>query len=172
VRVILTPCPSFGRSALRLITIGVPDCSDVLAVLADEMGVESVCCPSLNSSYEHLARFKPHIALVNPELSELGEIGVVRAMHLLAPHCDVVLAVHEWDQEVEVEAVKAGALACLRMPIDWLRLREILLHAVKRHEWHERPDAAAFSHEWGLPPEEPPADESFWNPPGYLTRHA
>jgi DNA-binding NtrC family response regulator len=162
---------SFVHSPLRLLTIDVPECTDVLEVLADEIGVEAVCCPTLDDAFEQLARFKPHIVVVNPRVSELGEIGMLRAMHVLAPHCDVVLAVPEWDSEVEVEAVKAGALACLTMPIDWLRVRDILLNAAKRHQRVERTDLHVPLYEWTVAADAQD-DGSFWSPPGYLTRCA
>src|SRR5438128_57448 len=121
------------QGGLRLLVVdAAPALPDALEEMAVALGYELVQCHTMAHGFTELARFQPHVAIVDPETCELGGIGVVRAIRLLAPDCEVILTEVDSTSDFGLEAVRAGALECMTKRASLLRLKEILLRAATR----------------------------------------
>ena len=84
-----------------------------------------------------LAELKPDVALVDLQMPELSGIDVLKAVRAADPECQVILMTGNATVETAVEAVKAGALDYLAKPLDFDRLRKLLVdvrEAIERRE--------------------------------------
>src|SRR5262249_18124821 len=112
---------------LRLLVVDrSPALSREFEPLAKEFDVEVVLCASLADGFAELARFQPHVAVVDPDLGDIGTVGAVRGIRALAPICDVVLTSVDPTSEIGVEALKAGAMACIARGAIVSSLRTVL----------------------------------------------
>jgi two-component system response regulator HydG len=83
-----------------------------------------------DSGQEALACFndvKPDAALVDLRMSGLTGIDVLRAIRAIDPECEVILMTGDATVDTAIDAVKAGALDYLGKPLDFDRLRELLV---------------------------------------------
>ena len=99
---------------------------DALEELAFELRCGMVVCRTMTDAFAELVQFKPHVVIVDPDVCELGAIGLVRAIGLAAPGCEVILTAVDGTSGVGLEAVKAGALECMTKRESLPRLREVL----------------------------------------------
>ncbi|MGH9141374.1 MAG: sigma-54-dependent transcriptional regulator [Vicinamibacterales bacterium] len=70
---------------------------------------------------------RPDVALVDLQMPELNGIDVLKAVRAADPDCQVILMTGNATVETAIEAVKAGALDYLAKPIDFDRLRQLLV---------------------------------------------
>ncbi len=70
---------------------------------------------------------RPDVALVDLQMPELNGIDVLKAVRAADPECQVILMTGNATVETAIEAVKAGALDYLAKPIDFDRLRQLLV---------------------------------------------
>jgi DNA-binding NtrC family response regulator len=73
-----------------------------------------------------LASFRPHVALVDLQMPELGGIDVLKAIRQADPDCQVILMTGNASVDTAIEAVRAGALDYLTKPLDFERLGPLL----------------------------------------------
>jgi DNA-binding NtrC family response regulator len=73
-----------------------------------------------------LPAVKPHVALVDLQMPEIGGLDVLRAIREADPACQVILMTGNATVDTAIEAVKGGALDYLSKPFDSARLRELL----------------------------------------------
>src|SRR5262245_16348868 len=82
------PCLSESAMLRLLIVDRSPSLFHAIRPLADELQFEMVLCESLADAFAELPRFQPHIAVVDPDLGEIGTVGAVRGIRALAPVCE------------------------------------------------------------------------------------
>src|SRR5688572_8931412 len=73
-----------------------------------------------------LTTFRPHVALVDLQMPELGGIDVLKAIRNADPECQVILMTGNASVDTAIEAVRAGALDYLSKPLDFDRLGSLL----------------------------------------------
>ncbi len=108
----------------------VDDDPAVLAIVerfASELGFQVVSRSGGREALACLDAVKPDAALVDLQMPEIGGIDVLRAIRSAHPDCQVILMTGNATVETAIEAVKAGALDYLSKPLDFARLRELLL---------------------------------------------
>ena len=71
--------------------------------------------------------------LVDLQMPEVSGIDVLRAIRAAEPECQVILMTGNPTVETAIEAVKAGALDYLTKPLDFERLRELLIDGARGH---------------------------------------
>jgi len=76
---------------------------------------------------DQIGDLRPHVAIVDQQLSEANGIDVLQKARLRDPDCQVILMTANASVDAVLRAFKAGALDCLRKPIDVDRLREMLI---------------------------------------------
>ena len=74
-----------------------------------------------------LSDLKPDVALVDLQMPELTGIDVLKAVRAADPECQVILMTGNATVETAIQAVKAGALDYLTKPLDFERLRKLLV---------------------------------------------
>ena len=92
-----------------------------------------------------LSNLKPDVALVDLRMPELSGIDVLKAVRAAEPACQVILMTGNATVETAIEAVKAGALDYLTKPLDFERLRTLLVEvrdSIQRREQMMEVDAA------------------------------
>jgi DNA-binding NtrC family response regulator len=92
-----------------------------------------------------LSNLKPYVALVDLQMPELSGIDVLKAVRAAEPECQVILMTGNATVETAIEAVKAGALDYLTKPLDFDRLRALLIEvrdSIQRREQMMEVDAA------------------------------
>ena len=92
-----------------------------------------------------LSNLKPDVALVDLRMPELSGIDVLKAVRAAEPECQVILMTGNATVETAIEAVKAGALDYLTKPLDFDRLRTLLVEVrdgIQRREQMMEVDAA------------------------------
>ena len=92
-----------------------------------------------------LSNLKPDVALVDLRMPELSGIDVLKAVRAAEPECQVILMTGNATVETAIEAVKAGALDYLTKPLDFERLRTLLVEvrdSIQRREQMMEVDAA------------------------------
>ena len=67
------------------------------------------------------------MVLVDLQMPELSGIDVLKAVRAADPECQVILMTGNATVETAIEAVKAGALDYLAKPLDFDRLRKLLV---------------------------------------------
>ena len=116
--------------------------SPVLFVIDDEPGMLTLVQRAVSSTgYRTVLHSKPmealamlaheraDAALVDLRMPELGGLDVLRAIRQVQPECGVILMTGHASVESAIEAVKLGALDYLTKPLDFERLRQLLVGA-------------------------------------------
>jgi two-component system, NtrC family, response regulator HydG len=84
---------------------------------------------SAREALASLATDRPEMALIDLQMPELGGLDVLRAIRQAQPQCGVILMTAHASVDTAIEAVKIGALDYLTKPLDFLRLKELLIGA-------------------------------------------
>lgn len=82
-----------------------------------------------NEALSVLAHERADAALVDLRMPELGGLDVLRAIRQVQPECGVILMTGHASVDTAIEAVKLGALDYLTKPVDFTRLRQLLIDA-------------------------------------------
>jgi two-component system, NtrC family, response regulator HydG len=114
----------------------------VLFVIDDEPGMLSLIERAVSSTgYRTVLHSNPgealtmlahegaDAALVDLRMPDLGGLDVLRAIRQVQPACGVILMTAHASVDTAIEAVKLGALDYLTKPIDFDRLRQLLVDA-------------------------------------------
>jgi DNA-binding NtrC family response regulator len=115
-----------------------PTVRDVVARLAAPLGFEVQVFENGHAALAELSRRSPDGALVDLQMPSIGGLSVLREFKRLAPVCEVILMTGYATIDTAVEAIKLGASDYLTKPLEFARLRELLLgihqEAVRRAE--------------------------------------
>ena len=114
----------------------------VLFVIDDEPGMLSLIERAVSSTgyrtvlhsnpseaISMLAHERADAALVDLRMPEVGGLDVLRAIRQVQPACGVILMTGHASVDTAIEAVKLGALDYLTKPVDFDRLRQLLVEA-------------------------------------------
>jgi DNA-binding NtrC family response regulator len=104
-----------------------PDIPAVVKRFAHKLGFQVTYHNSGPAALAALPDLKPDVALVDLQMPELSGIDVLKAMRAAQPDCQVILMTGNATVETAIEAVKAGALDYLTKPLDFDRLRKLLV---------------------------------------------
>ena len=74
-----------------------------------------------------LPRLTADVAIVDLSMPEVNGLEMLRAIHEVNPSCQVILMTGQATVDSAIEAVKIGALDYLQKPLEFNRLRELLL---------------------------------------------
>jgi two-component system response regulator HydG len=99
---------------------------------------------SARAALSSLPDIKPDIALVDLQMPDVNGLDVLRQIRATLPACQVSLMTGNASVDTAIEAVKLGALDYLTKPLDFDRLRELLItvrKSVERRETLLRVDA-------------------------------
>ncbi|MCX6538375.1 MAG: sigma-54 dependent transcriptional regulator [Acidobacteria bacterium] len=91
-----------------------------------EAGYDVVSCAGGTQALDQLQR-RPAFALVDLRMPDVDGLQVLRAVRERVPTCEMVLMSGEATIEEAVEAVQLGAIDYLRKPLDFDRLRRLLV---------------------------------------------
>ena len=103
--------------------------ADTLRSLAVDLDIDMVQCASMSDAFAKVARLQPHVAVIDADLCDLGGVGVVRAVRVLAPACEVILTSVDPTSDAGLEAIRAGALECMTKAASITRLRTLLVRS-------------------------------------------
>jgi DNA-binding NtrC family response regulator len=118
----------FAPGASRLLIVDDdPDIPAVIERFARKLGFEATSRTSGRDALAALPDLKPDVALVDLQMPELNGIDVLKAVRAADPACQVILMTGNATDETAIEAVKAGALDYLSKPLDFDRLRTLLV---------------------------------------------
>jgi DNA-binding NtrC family response regulator len=132
-------------SSRLLIVDDDPTIPAVVERFARKLGFVVTYHRSGPDALEALATLKPDVALVDLQMPELSGIDVLKAVRAAEPQCQVILMTGNATVETAIEAVKAGALDYLAKPLDFDRLRALLVEvrdSIQRREQMMEVDAA------------------------------
>jgi len=121
--------PPIASEAVRLRLLVVADDHTVLPIIeqcARQLGFDVLERRIGREVLEQIGDLRPHVALVDLQTSEAGSLEVVHNARLRDPDCQVILMTANASADTVLRAIKAGALDCLRKPIEIGRLRELL----------------------------------------------
>lgn len=90
-------------------------------------GFETQLFSSGQQALAAVAEQAPDVALVDLQMPEMGGLDVLRAVRAAHPECQVVLMTGHSSVDTAMEAVKLGALDYLSKPVDFDRLRQLLI---------------------------------------------
>jgi two-component system, NtrC family, response regulator HydG len=120
--------PAFVPGASRLLIVDDdPDIPAVIERFARKLGFEVTYRGSGRDALAALSDLKPDVALVDLQMPQLGGMDVLKAVRAADPECQVILMTGNATVETAIEAVKAGALDYLSKPLDFDRLRKLLV---------------------------------------------
>ena len=122
-----------------------PDIPAVVERFARKLGFAVTYHASGPDALAALSVLKPDVALVDLQMPELSGIDVLKAVRAAEPECQVILMTGNATVETAIEAVKAGALDYLTKPLDFERLRALLVEvrdSIHRREQMMEVDAA------------------------------
>ena len=115
-------------SAPRLLVIDDdPSVAAVIERFAHQLGFEVTFRQSAPDALALLTTLKPNVVIDDLRMPTLGGIEVLHAVHQLDPDCQVILMTGNATVDTAMLAVKAGALDYLSKPLDFDRLRELLI---------------------------------------------
>jgi DNA-binding NtrC family response regulator len=132
-------------SSRLLIVDDDPSIPVVVERFARKLGFEVTYHGSGPEALAALSTLKPDVALVDLQMPELSGIDVLKAVRAAEPQCQVILMTGNATVETAIEAVKAGALDYLAKPLDFDRLRALLVEvrdSIQRREQMMEVDAA------------------------------
>ena len=101
------PEPSSGRPRLLI----VDDEESIVPAIehfARRLGFDVEYRRSGREALAALAELKPHVAMVDLQMPELGGIDVLKAVRAADPDCEVILMTGNPSVDTAIEAVKAG----------------------------------------------------------------
>jgi DNA-binding NtrC family response regulator len=125
-----------GPLSQLLIVDDDPGIPVVVERFARKLGFEVTYRSSGPEALAALSVLKPAVALVDLQMPELSGIDVLKAVRAAEPECQVILMTGNATVETAIEAVKAGALDYLTKPLDFERLRALLVEV--RDSIHRR----------------------------------
>ena len=96
-----------------------------------------VCHNGANGVLAQIDDLRPDVVLVDLQMPEINGLEVLRAIRGVDPECAVVLMTAHASVDSAIEAVKLGALDYLTKPLDFDRLRDLLLTVLKGIERRE-----------------------------------
>ena len=115
------------NSSRLLIVDDDPDIAAVVERFARKLGFTVTSRDSGRAALAVLSTLKPDVVLVDLQMPELSGIDVLKAVRAAQPECQVILMTGNSTVETAIEAVKAGALDYLAKPLDFDRLRKLLV---------------------------------------------
>lgn len=121
-----------------LIVDDEPSVREVVERFARQMGFEVAFQSSGRDALACFPDVKPDVALVDLRMPGLSGIDVLRAIRTADPECQVILMTGDATVDTAIEAVKSGALDYLSKPLDFQRLRELLVTVRERIKRRER----------------------------------
>ena len=134
-----------NTSSRLLIVDDDPGIPAVVERFARKLGFDVTYHASGPDALAALAALKPDVVLVDLQMPELSGIDVLKAVRAAEPECQVILMTGNATVETAIEAVKAGALDYLAKPLDFDRLRALLVEvrdSIQRREQMMEVDAA------------------------------
>jgi DNA-binding NtrC family response regulator len=96
-----------------------------------------VCHSGGRGALAHLSQLHPDVVLVDLQMPEVNGLDVLKAIREIDPACAVVLMTGHASVDSAIEAVRLGALDYLTKPLDFDRLRDLLLTVEKGIERRE-----------------------------------
>jgi DNA-binding NtrC family response regulator len=126
-----------------------PDIPAVVKRFAHKLGFQVTYHSSGPAALASLPELKPDVALVDLQMPELSGIDVLKAIRAADPECQVILMTGNATVETAIEAVKSGALDYLTKPLDFDRLRKLLVdvqQSIHRRELMMAVDAEVAKH--------------------------
>ena len=116
------------ESTPRLLVVDdEPSVLKVVERFARLQGFEVVIRSSGEEALACFADVKPDVALIDLRMSGLTGIDVLRVIRAADPECEVILMTGNATVDTAIDAVKSGALDYLAKPLDFDRLRELLV---------------------------------------------
>jgi DNA-binding response OmpR family regulator len=112
-----------GETLRMLVVDRSADLVMALRTLSAKLGVEMVCCDSMSDGFAELLRSRPHIAIIDATMCDLGGIGLARGARALSPECEVILTSVDPASDIGLEAIRAGALECVTPQETLIRVR-------------------------------------------------
>ena len=100
---------------------------DVMREIAEKVGYQVVTCAGGREALAHLQSHHADIAAVDLRMPDVGGMDVLRAIRERDPDCQVVLMTGQATIETAVEAVKLGAVDYFTKPLDFRRLKQLLV---------------------------------------------
>jgi two-component system response regulator AtoC len=100
---------------------------DVMREIAEKVGYRVVTCAGGREALAHLQNHHADIAAVDLRMPDVGGMDVLRAIRERDPDCQVVLMTGQATIETAVEAVKLGAVDYFTKPLDFRRLKQLLI---------------------------------------------
>jgi DNA-binding NtrC family response regulator len=100
---------------------------DVMREIAEKVGYRVVTCAGGREALAHLQHHHADIAAVDLRMPDVGGMDVLRAIRDRDPDCQVVLMTGQATIETAVEAVKLGAVDYFTKPLDFRRLKQLLV---------------------------------------------
>jgi two-component system response regulator HydG len=97
-------------------------------------GFRTILHTSATEALALLPTERADVALVDLRMPELGGMDVLRAIRQVQPECGVILMTGHASVDSAIEAVKLGALDYLQKPLDFERLRQLLIEAKENAE--------------------------------------
>ena len=116
-----------GTRSRLLIVDDDPDVAAVVERFARKLDFDVTYHKSGPDALAALSDLKPDVALVDLQMPELTGIDVLKAVRAADPECQVILMTGNATVETAIQAVKAGALDYLTKPLDFERLRKLLV---------------------------------------------
>ena len=115
-------------TSVRLLVVDDdPNIHPIVERFARPLGFDVHYVDSGREALSLLGELRPHVALVDVQMPELGGIDVLKAIRAEEPDCQVILMTGNASVDTAIEAVKAGALDYVGKPFDLARLRELLV---------------------------------------------
>jgi DNA-binding NtrC family response regulator len=120
---------------------------DVMREIAEKVGYRVVTCSGGREALAHLQNHHADIAAIDLRMPDVGGMDVLRAIRERDPDCQVLLMTGQATIETAVEAVKLGAVDYFTKPLDFRRLKQLLLtvrdNAARRQRLLEAEQEAA-----------------------------
>ena len=127
-----------GHAPRLLVIDDEPAVAAVVGRFAEQLGFDVTFRDDALDALAALSDLKPNVVIVDLRMPTLGGIEVLRAVHNADPDCQVILMTGHSTVDTAMEAVKAGALDYLGKPIDFDRLRELLISVREQIARRER----------------------------------
>ena len=116
-----------AQNPVLLLVDDDPLLRQVVGRFGAEAGYDVVSCAGGTQALDQLQR-RPAFALVDLRMPDVDGLEVLRAVRERVPSCEMVLMSGEATIDEAVEAVRLGAIDYLRKPLDFDRLRRLLVN--------------------------------------------
>ena len=110
---------------------------ELVAPFATDLGFTVIAQSTGRAALDSLTLTRPDVALIELRTPEIDGLAVLRELQAGDVRSEVVLMTAQATLDTAIEAIKAGALDYLVKPLDFARLREILITVRKRVERRE-----------------------------------